>query len=70
MINNMEITIFVQQIVWVYLQKEHFKEKDKNLKPLNYGPYKSIRQNEENVFRLAAFPSCIGIHSVSHKIPI
>lgn len=56
-------TFQVGDRVWLYLTKERFKEKEKNIKPLRYGPYLITKQLGSNDFHLD-LPSYMGLHPV------
>ena len=49
--------------VWLYLPKERFKEKERKIKPLRYGPYFITEQLGANAFRLD-LPPYMGLHPV------
>ena len=53
----------VRDRVWLYLPKERFKEKERKIKPLRYGPYLIIEQLGANAF-LLDLPPYMGLHPV------
>ena len=53
----------VRDRVWLYLPKERFKEKERKIKPLRYGPYLIIKQLGNNAFCLD-LPPYIGLHTM------
>ena len=54
-------TFQVGDRVWLYLPKERFKEKERKIKPLRYGPYLITEKLGANVF-LLDLPSYMGLH--------
>ena len=56
-------TFQVGDRVWLYLPKERFKEKERKIKPLRYGPYLITENLGDNTFRLE-LPPYMGLHPV------
>lgn len=56
-------TFQVGDRVWLYLPKERYKEKERKIKPLRYGPYLIIEYLGDNSFFLD-LPPYMGLHHV------
>ena len=59
--HRVDHTFQIGDRVWIYLSKERFKEKERKIKPLRYGPYLITEQFGDNNFFLD-LPPYMGLH--------